>query len=76
VRKLLWVIIFVVCSLAIFATGIFSFPSIQRAINKNGSIWAYVFFSINIGIYLSIIISVIVTVIVRITKYVKKNQIC
>lgn len=76
VRKRLWAIIFVICSLAVFAVAIFSFPSIERAINKNGSIWAYVFFSINIGIYLSIILSAIVTIIARITKYSKKNQVC
>ena len=73
VHKLLWVIIFLACSLAVFAAAILSFPSIQRAINKNGSMWAYVFFSINIGIYLSIILSAFVTVIVKIAKYVKKN---
>ncbi|MGD2094355.1 MAG: hypothetical protein PVH77_05035 [Phycisphaerales bacterium] len=76
VRKLLWTIIFVICSLAVFAAAIFSFPSIQRAISKHGSIWAYVFFSINIGIYISIILSAIATVIARITKYVQNNQIC
>jgi hypothetical protein len=68
VRRLFWAIIFPICSLAVFAAAILSFPSIERAISKNGSLWAYIFFSINIGIYLSIILSSILTLIVRLSK--------
>jgi hypothetical protein len=65
IRKTLWIIVFPVCAFIVFALSILSFPSIERALNKNGSWWAYICFSCNIGIYLAIILSCIVTVIVR-----------
>jgi len=74
IRKLLWVILFLTCSLTVFVAAIMSFPSIERAINKNGSMWAYILFSINIGIYISIILSAVLTVIVKISRYIKKNN--
>jgi len=68
VRKLIWVILFPVCALIIFCAALMSYPSIERAINKNGSIWVYIFFSINIGIYISIILSIILTLIIKLSK--------
>ncbi|MFH1716011.1 MAG: hypothetical protein ABIF19_01560 [Planctomycetota bacterium] len=74
VRKLLWAILFVFCSSAIFVTAIMSYPSIERAISKNGSLWAYILFSINIGIYASIILSVCATLIVRVARRKRKGS--
>lgn len=68
VRKLIWAIIFSVCTLIIFCLTLMSYPSLERAINKNGSIWAYIFFSINIGIYISIILSIILALIFKLSK--------
>ncbi len=74
VRRLFWVILFPVCSLAVLVAAIMSFPSIERAISKNGSWWAYIFFSINIGIYLSIILSSILTLTVKLLKFRSKDK--
>ncbi len=68
ISKLLWSILFPICALTIFVVAIMSYPSIERAISKNGSWWAYILFSINIGIYISIILSAILTLIVRVSR--------
>ena len=72
VHKLLWAILFLICALTLFIAAIMSYPSIERAISKNGSWWAYILFSINIGIYISIILSVIITLILRISRVRRK----
>lgn len=68
VRKLLWAILFPICALTVFVAAIMSYPSIERAVSKNGSWWAYILFSINIGIYISIILSAILTLIIRLSR--------
>lgn len=42
-----------------------SYQSIERALGKNGSWWAYIFGSLNLGLYASVILSVIITLIVK-----------
>lgn len=69
--KKLWVIIFAICAIGIFAISILSFPSIERALQKNGSLWAYILFSFNIGMYLSVILAVNLTSIARLWRKVK-----
>lgn len=59
--KKLWVIIFAICVVAVFTLSIFSYPSLEKALSKNGSWWAYILFSINIGVYLSVVFSVSLT---------------
>lgn len=68
ISRVLWIILVLVSALAILGAAVFSFASIERAINKNGSWWAYVLFSINIGVYISIILSVILAGAFRILK--------
>lgn len=53
VRKKFWVIFLVVSTVAVFIFEIASYSSIQAALGKNGSWWAYIFSSILIGIYIS-----------------------
>jgi NO-binding membrane sensor protein with MHYT domain len=53
VRKIFWAIFLVVSAIAVFICEITSFSSIQAALEKNGSWWAYIFSSILIGIYIS-----------------------
>jgi hypothetical protein len=69
IRKALWIVLFLMGALAIFGAAIMSYPSIEWAINKNGSWWAYILFSINIGIYLSIILSAMLTGVSRVRTY-------
>jgi len=69
--KKLWVITFAICAIGVFAISILSFPSIERALQKNGSLWAYILFSINIGVYLSVIFSMSLTSIGRLWRKIK-----
>lgn len=65
IHKVLWAATFVVCVVAIFAASLLSFPSIDRAISKNGSISCYICFSFNIGLYLSAILSSVLTACIK-----------
>ena len=55
----LWLLFYLIASIAIFLLSINSYPSIERALSKNGSYWAYIFGSLNLGLYISIIFSLI-----------------
>jgi hypothetical protein len=57
IRKAIWAILFVVAALVIFVISIKSYPSIERALSKNGSWWSYIFFSVNVGLYFGILLS-------------------
>jgi hypothetical protein len=73
VSKLLWAIVFPVCAIIVFAAAVMSYPSIERALSKNGSWWAYVLFSVNIGIYASIFLCVILTLIIRASRMASRD---
>ncbi|NQU45104.1 hypothetical protein HQ520_17610 [bacterium] len=60
VRQLVWALLFVILVPAVFVESILSYPSIERALGKNGSWWTYVFFSIGMGINLSIPLALLV----------------
>jgi hypothetical protein len=68
VRKLLWAILLLICTATVFVVAIMSYPSLERAISKNGSWWAYVLFSVNIGIYVSVLLSAFFTLTARVLK--------
>jgi glucan phosphoethanolaminetransferase (alkaline phosphatase superfamily) len=53
----MWGVMFGLCFLVIFVLGLMQFPSLDRAIRKNGSITAYVAGAWNIGLYFSVILS-------------------
>ncbi len=55
-----WLILWPVTALAICTASIASFPSYQRAMSKNGSLQAYVFFSMNAGLYVTCAILLLV----------------
>ena len=57
IRKTIWAILFVVAALVAFVMSIKSYPTIERALSKNGSWWAYIFFSVNVGLYFGILLS-------------------
>ncbi len=65
IRKTLWAITFLACAFTVFAWSVLSFPSIERAISRNGSWWAYVLLSANLGVYLSVIVSAVLTAFAR-----------
>lgn len=50
-----WAALYIVASVGLFAWGLLSFPSLERAIAKNGSISAYAFCAANLGMYVSVL---------------------
>jgi hypothetical protein len=56
VSRRLWAAAYIVASAAFFAWGLLSFPSLERAIAKNGSISAYAFCAANLGLYGSVLL--------------------
>jgi hypothetical protein len=55
VSRCLWAAVYLVASAGFFAWGLLSFPSLERAIAKNGSIAAYAFCAANLGLYVSLL---------------------
>lgn len=55
VSRRLWAAIHIVASVGLFAWGLLSFPSLERAIAKNGSISAYAYCAANLGLYVSVL---------------------
>jgi hypothetical protein len=62
VNRRLWAIAWLLLAGAVGVVSVFSHPSYERAIAKNGSLAAYVPYSCNIGLYLSALLSIVVTV--------------
>jgi hypothetical protein len=65
VRKILWAVLYLAGGLAALVLALSSFPSIERAVSANGSLWAYVLLASNLGLYASVALSVILTCIAR-----------
>ena len=65
VRKVIWAILYLVGGITIFFLVLSSFPSMERATGKNGSLWAYVLLASNLGLYASVILSVVARCIAR-----------
>ncbi len=59
IRKSLWAVLFALCTISIFLFLITRYPSVAKALSKNGSLWAYIAASTNIGLYFSVILSII-----------------
>ena len=55
VSRRLWAAVYIVASVALFAWGLSSFPSLEKAIAKNGSISAYAYCATNLGMYVSVL---------------------
>ena len=68
VKIKLWLILHICAAVAFFLLAVLSYPSIEKALSKNGSWWAYVFSSLNMGLYASVIFSSIITGILRIIQ--------
>ena len=72
VKMKLWFTLYITLVVVILAITINSYPSIEKALSKNGSWWAYIFGSLNLGLYASVILSVIITLIIKLFE---KNKI-
>jgi hypothetical protein len=60
VSRRVWGTLFVLCFVLVLVLSLRQYPSLDRAISKNGSITAYVAGAWNMGLYLSILSSLIV----------------
>ena len=70
--KLKMLLIIQICAaMTFFLLAVFSYPTIAKALSKNGSWFAYIFSSLNIGLYAAIILSGIITGITRIVQKIK-----
>lgn len=65
VSRPLWAILFLVSDLTVCLLAVGSYPSVERAIAANGSLWAYGLLGANVGLHLSVAVSVVVTVAAR-----------
>lgn len=61
VKKVLWATLFGVFSFAILLLMVGSFGSVERALSKNGSWWAYICSAIELGMYVASVSSVLLT---------------
>jgi hypothetical protein len=68
VKLKLWLVLYITLAALILVMTISSYPSIEKALSKNGSWWAYMFGSLNLGLYASVILSVIITLMVKLFK--------
>jgi len=69
IRRDLWVALCLVGGIAAFCVVLSSYPSLERAIGKNGSLWAYVLLASNLGLYAGVGLSVILTCIARAVRW-------
>lgn len=57
IQKAMWASLFLVTAVVVFVMSIKSYPTIERALSKQGSWWAYIFSSLNVGLYVAILLS-------------------
>ncbi len=68
VGKVLWVVLDLGGGLAVLFLTLHSFPRLERAVGKNGSLGAYLVLSACVGLYLSVILSIVLTSLARVVK--------
>ena len=68
VKMKLWFLLYITLAAVALVVMIGSYPSIEKALSKNGSLWAYIFGSLNLGLYASVILSAIITLRAKLFK--------
>jgi len=66
--RVLWIATLVLVAAAIVTQSLLSYPSLQRAISKNGSITAYVCLGVNFGSYVATVVSLLVAIPMRLLE--------
>lgn len=66
-----WAIVFMTAMLLIFGSMLRSYPSLQRAISKNGSLWTYILSATVLALYVSVILCVLGNGVGRLWKAVR-----
>jgi hypothetical protein len=65
VRRVFWAVLCLAAGIAVLGVTLGSFPSLERAIGKNGSLWAYVLLASTLGLYAGVVLSVILNLVAR-----------
>ena len=63
-----WIPVYLLSAVALCVLAVCSYPSFEKAMSKNGSLWAYIFSSMNIGLYVSVIFTAIISGILKMIK--------
>ncbi len=69
-----WIVLMLGAATAFFLRWFGSFPSVERALSKNGSYEAYVLPSINMGLYAATITMLVGTGLYRLTQWFRNNE--
>ena len=69
VPLIVWGTVLFIAAGTICTTELLSFPSIQRAISKNGSLQTYIFPSVNLGMYVAVLSMLAITGTYRLVKW-------
>ena len=64
----LWIFLLIVSFTAIFLCTVASYPTIEKALSKNGSWLAYIFASLNIGLYTSVVLAALISLFLIVFK--------
>ena len=68
VKMRLWFVIYIIAAVVFLVVSLSNYPTIEKALSKNGSWWAYILGSINMGLYVSVVLSMIITLIIKLVK--------
>ncbi len=63
-----WAIIFMAATLLLFAAMIRPYGGMEQAVNKNGSLWAYILSATVLALYASVFLSILVNALARLWK--------
>jgi hypothetical protein len=74
VRKWLAAGLWVIAAATLVYLTLSAYPSLEHAIGKNGSIWAYVFAGASAGLYASVLLSIAVTAVRRVWQRVWREK--
>jgi len=74
VRKAVWFGLFMISAIVIVWITMGSFPSVARALSKNGSWWAYVCSAVEVGMYCASGLSIVVTGICRLLERLREGR--
>jgi hypothetical protein len=69
VPSIAWLVLWLIAASSILAWAFYSFPSVERALAKNGSYAAYVLPAMNLGVYASTIVMVACTGLYRLASW-------
>lgn len=74
VRKWLAAGLWVIAAVTLVYFMLSAYPSLERAIRKNGSIWSYIVAATSAGLYVSVLLSIARTAVQRVWERVRREK--